>query len=59
MFRAKKQNLYSNGNVGANGVKGSKFLVENVIFGIAEGRLKIQDQKMEDQKKMKELKMQD
>ena len=24
------------GNLGANGVKGSKFLVENVIFGIAD-----------------------
>jgi len=24
------------GNLGANGVKGSKFLVKNVIFGIAD-----------------------
>ena len=24
------------GNLGANGVKGSKFLVENVIFGISD-----------------------
>jgi len=24
------------GNLGTNGVKGSKFLVENVIFGIAD-----------------------
>jgi len=30
------------GNLGANGVKGSKFLVENVIFGIADPDLPIQ-----------------
>jgi len=29
------------GNLGANGVKGSKFLVENVIFGIADPNLPI------------------
>jgi len=29
------------GNLGANGVKGSKFLVENVIFGIANPDLPI------------------
>ena len=29
------------GNLGANGVKGSKFLVENVIFGIADPDLPI------------------
>jgi len=29
------------GNLGANGVKGSKFLVENVIFGIADPDLLI------------------
>jgi len=29
-------------NFGANGVKGSKFLVENVIFGIADPGLPIQ-----------------
>jgi len=28
-------------NLGANGVKGSKFLVENVIFGIADPDLSI------------------
>ena len=29
------------GNFGANGVKGSKFIVENVIFGIANPDLPI------------------
>ena len=29
------------GNFGANGVKGSKFLVENIIFGIADPDLPI------------------
>ena len=29
------------GNLGANGVKGSKFLVENVKFGIADPNLPI------------------
>jgi len=29
------------GNLGANGVKGSKFLVENVTFGIADPDLPI------------------
>jgi len=29
------------GNLGANGVNGSKFLVENVIFGIADADLPI------------------
>ena len=29
------------GNLGANGVKGSKFIVENVIFGIADPDLPI------------------
>ena len=29
------------GNLGANGVKGSKFLVENVIFGIADPDLPV------------------
>ena len=29
------------GNLGANGVKGSKFLVKNVIFGIADPDLPI------------------
>jgi len=29
------------GNLGANGVKGSKFLVKNVIFGIADPDLLI------------------
>ena len=44
VFRAKKQYLFCNdkfGNLGANGVKGSKFLVENVIFGIADPDLPI------------------
>jgi len=37
VFQAKKQYFIANfGNLGANGVKGSKFLVENVIFGIAD-----------------------
>ena len=35
-FQAKK-----NWNLGANGVKGSKFLVENVILGIADPDLPI------------------
>jgi len=35
-FQAKKI-----GNLGANGVKGSKFLVKNVIFGIADPDLPI------------------
>ena len=35
-FQAKKIR-----NLGANGVKGSKFLVENVIFGIADPDLPI------------------
>jgi len=35
-FQAKKI-----GNLGANGVEGSKFLVENVIFGIADPDLPI------------------
>ena len=35
VFRAKKQYLYSIiWEFGANGVKGSKFLVKNVIFGM-------------------------
>jgi len=33
--------IFSDGNLGANGVKGSKFLVENVIFGIADPDLPI------------------
>ena len=42
VFQAKKQYLYSKfGNLGVNGVKGSKFLVENVIFGIADPDLPI------------------
>ena len=38
-----KSNIYiaKFGNLGANGVKGSKFLVENVIFGIADPDLPI------------------
>jgi len=37
VFQAKKQYLYSKiWEFGANGVKGSKFLVEHVIFGIAD-----------------------
>ena len=37
VFRAKKQYLYSKiWEFWANGVKGSKFLVEYVIFGIAD-----------------------
>ena len=35
-FQAKKI-----GNLGANGIKGSKFLVENVIFGTADADLLI------------------
>jgi len=43
VFQAKKQYLYKAkfGNLEANGVKGSKFLVENVIFGIADPDLPI------------------
>jgi len=42
VFPAKKQYLYSKiWEFGANGVKGSKFLVENVIFGIADPDLPI------------------
>ena len=41
VFRAKKQCIAKFGNLGANGVKGSKFLVENVIFGIADPDLPI------------------
>ena len=42
VFRVKKQYLYSKIWVfGANGVKGSKFLVENGIFGIADPYLPI------------------
>ena len=42
MFHAKKQYLYiKNGNLGANGVNGSTFLDENVIFGIADPDLPI------------------
>ena len=42
VFLAKKQYLYSKiWEFGANGVKGSKFLVENVIFGIADPDLPI------------------
>ena len=33
--------IAKSGNFGANGVKGSKFLVENVIFGIADPDLPI------------------
>ena len=44
VFRAKSniRRAYSNiWEFGANGVKGSKFLVENVIFGIADPDLPI------------------
>jgi len=42
VFYAKKQYLYSKiWNLGANGVKGSKFLVENVIVGIVDPNLPI------------------
>ena len=42
MFQAKKQYLYSKiWAFEANGDKGSKFLVENVIFGIADPDLPI------------------
>jgi len=42
VFQAKKQHLCSKiGVFGANGVKGSKFIVENVIFGIADPNLRI------------------
>jgi len=42
VFQAKKQYLYSKiWKFGANGVKGSKFLVENFIFGIADPDLPI------------------
>ena len=37
VFRAKKKQQ----NLGSNGVKGSKFIVENVIFGIADPDLPI------------------
>jgi len=38
VFQAKKQYLYKAkfGNLGDNGVKGSKFLVQHVISGIAD-----------------------
>jgi len=37
IFQAKKQYLYSKiWGLGATGDKGSKFIVENVIFGIAD-----------------------
>ena len=39
VFQAKKQCKIR--EFGANGVKGSKFLVENVIFGIADPDLHI------------------
>ena len=43
VFQAKKQYLIAKfGNLGANGVKGSKFLVKIVIFGIADPDLPIQ-----------------
>jgi len=42
VFYAKKQYCAAKfGNLGANGVNGSKFLVENVIFGIADPDLAI------------------
>jgi len=42
VFQAKKQYLYTKFvNLGANGVKGSKFLVKNVISGIADPDLPI------------------
>ena len=41
VFRAKKQYIAKFGNFGANGVKGSKFRVENVIFGIADHDLPV------------------
>jgi len=42
VFQAKKQFCVAKfGNLGANGVKGSKFLVESVIFGIADPDLPI------------------
>ena len=42
VFQAKKQHLCGKiWEFGANGVKGSKFLVENVIFGIADPNLPI------------------
>ena len=42
VFQAKKQYLCSKiWEFGANGVKGSKFLVENVIFGISDPDLPI------------------
>jgi len=45
VFQAKKQLkkycVAKFGNLGANGVKGSKFLVENVIFGIDDHDLPI------------------
>ena len=41
-FKRKSDICIANfGNLGASGVKGSKFLVENVIFGIAEPDLPI------------------
>ena len=42
VFQAKKQYCVAKfGNLGANGVKWSKFLVGNVIFGIADPDLPI------------------
>jgi len=42
VFQAKNQYMYSKiWEFGANGVKRSKFLVENVIFGIADSDLPI------------------
>jgi len=42
VFQTKKQYLYSKiWDFGANGVKVSKFLVDNVIFGIADPDLPI------------------
>ena len=43
MFQAKKNNICiaKFENLGANGVKGSKFLVENVMCGIADHDLPI------------------
>jgi len=43
VFQAKRQYLYNKiWEFGANGVKWSKFLVKNVIFGIADPDLSIQ-----------------
>jgi len=41
VFQAKKQCAAKFENLGANGAKLSKFLVENVIFGIADPDLPI------------------